>query len=160
MKLFLGLLLGVFFFFGPSLSEVRKNFEHASKSKEKASSFYNDLKSYQGNEATMSAYQGASEMLYSRYFGSKEAKKKLLISGSTKIDAAIKSEPKNVEIRLIRFILQENLPKAIAYNKNLIEDKKSIITLYSQQPKEVKVLVQKYSQQAKSFTATEKAKFN
>ncbi|OFM83277.1 hypothetical protein [Weeksella sp. HMSC059D05] len=160
MKLFLGFLLVTFIFFGSTLSEVRKKFEQASKSKEETISFYNALHSYKGKDATMLAYQGASEMLYSRYFGAKETRKKLLISGSSKIDAAIQSEPSNAEIRLIRFIIQENLPKVIAYNRNLTEDKKSILNLYSQQTKEVKILIKKYSQHSKGFTASEKEKFN
>ena len=160
MKFFLSLLLVSFFYVAPNLVDVRTMFEKAANNKENTQKLYQELEDYQQKNQTILAYKGASEMLYSRYNGNKEIKKKLLTNGSNLIENSIKSDPKNIEIRLIRFILQENLPKAIHYNKNFVEDRQLIVNQYKNQTKEVKSLIKKYSKQSKTFTAKDKANFN
>lgn len=159
MKTFLGLLFSLMFFSSPNLADVRSFFENAANNKANTQKLYLELADYNQKNQTILAYKGASKMLYARYNGNKESKRKLLIDGSNLVDNAVKSEPKNLEIRLVRFILQENMPKAVAYNKNLAEDRKMIVEQYSNQTAEVKNLIKKYSQVSKTFTTSDKSKF-
>ena len=51
--------------------------------------------------------------------------------GKLLLDTAIKKDPSNAEFRFLRFILQENCPKALHYNANLQEDKMIICEKYN-----------------------------
>jgi hypothetical protein len=39
------------------------------------------------------------------------------------MEAAIKSDPKNLEVRLMRLITQESVPKFLGYYQNIKEDR-------------------------------------
>ena len=101
MKTFLGLLFSLMFFSSPNLAEVRILFENAANNKINTQKLYTELDDYNPKNQTILAYKGASKMLYARYNGNKESKRKLLIDGSNLVDNAVKSEPKNLEIRLV-----------------------------------------------------------
>jgi hypothetical protein len=46
------------------------------------------------------------------------------------LSEAIKKEPKNLEIRFMRYICQEKTPSFLGYKENLEEDKKFILSEY------------------------------
>ena len=76
------------------------------------------------------------------------------------INNSIKKDSKDVENRLIRLIIQENIPKFIKYNQNIQEDKTFIVENYSSAPKEVKTLVKSYAKKYNTFTAQQLKKLN
>ena len=43
--------------------------------------------------------------------------------GKNTMEAAIKSDPKNLEVRLMRLITQESVPKLLGYYQNIEEDR-------------------------------------
>lgn len=81
-------------------------------------------------KAEMSAinkvYLGA--LLTKRAEGLKDVKQKIATfkSGVEMIENVIAENPKNIEFRFIRYIIQENAPKILKYNTNMLEDEKFI----------------------------------
>ncbi|WP_291120984.1 hypothetical protein [Empedobacter sp. UBA7248] len=160
MKTLLSIFLSVSFFFGLTLPELRIDFENASKSSNNVSILYNKLDDYSGDNQTIIAYKGASKILKARYIKDKETKKQYFTDGATLINNSIKKDSKDVENRLIRLIVQENIPKFIKYNQNIQEDKAFIVENYSSAPKEVKTLVKSYAKKYNTFTAQQLKKLN
>ncbi|HAR73594.1 MAG TPA: hypothetical protein DCR77_09370 [Flavobacteriaceae bacterium] len=160
MKTLLSIFLSVSFFFGLTLPELRIDFENASKSSNNVSILYNKLDDYSGDNQTIIAYKGASKILKARYIKDKETKKQYFTDGATLINNSIKKDSKDVENRLIRLIVQENIPKFIKYNQNIQEDKTFIVENYSSAPKEVKTLVKSYAKKYNTFTAQQLKKLN
>lgn len=152
MKFLASILFSITFFFGLTLSELRTDFENAAKSAKNADILYNKLDDYSGNNQTIVAYKGASVILKARFVKDKATKKKYFTDGATLINDAVKNDSKDVENRLIRLIIQENIPKFIKYNQNIQQDKQFIVDNYNSAPKEVQTLVKTYAKKYNTFT--------
>ena len=50
--------------------------------------------------------------------------------GKKTLDSAVKSDPKNLEIRLMRLITQEKAPRILGYNQNISEDRSFLVKEY------------------------------
>lgn len=152
MKFLASILFSITFFFGLTLSELRTDFENAAKSAKNVDVLYNKLDDYSGNNQTIVAYKGASVILKARFVKDKATKKKYFTDGATLINDAVKNDSKDVENRLIRLIIQENIPKFIKYNQNIQQDKQFIVDNYNSAPKEVQTLVKTYAKKYNTFT--------
>jgi hypothetical protein len=126
-------------------SEVRLSYRKATQSKEGAFAFYEMVKDHKNSDApVLAAYKGAGLMLLARYepLTQRAAKVKEAVEW---IENALKKDPDDIEIRLIRLSVQEHLPKMLGYHKNREEDrdfiKKSYPTL---QDKELKQMIDGY----------------
>ena len=73
----------------------------------------------------MVAYKGAGKMLLARYEPLTKRKPKIK-EAIEWIESAVKRDSDNVEIRLIRLSVQENLPKFLKYNDKIEEDRKFV----------------------------------
>jgi hypothetical protein len=128
MNLFVSIFFSLFFFLNQGLPELREQYINASKSKESTDVFFNLVSKYNNDNATFLAYKGAAITLKSK-FASKSERKELFVQGVTMVEKAIKKEPNNAEVRLIRLSIQENTPKILKYKSNIDEDKKVISNL-------------------------------
>lgn len=107
-------------------SEIRTSYRAATESEAKAKAFYELVDgTTSSDKAEMMAYKGAGITLLARFepLTKRSAKVK---SGIKWIDDAIKKSPNNVEVRLIRLSVQENLPKMFKYNTHIESDRKFI----------------------------------
>lgn len=154
----LAILTAFSFFVMQNLTEIRDAYYDASTSKKSAEKFYNELSKYNKNSAVVLAYKGAAFALKSKYTFNKKDKKDFFVSGVKLIENAVKEEPQNIEIRLVRLSIQENTPKFLKYKSNLEEDKKLILLGYEKQPKELKECVKKYVAHSNVFTEGDKLK--
>lgn len=102
------------------------------------------------------AYKGAATALKSRYATDVKTKKKLFIEGVTVVETALKNNPDNAEIRLIRLSIQENTPKILKYKARIGEDKKMLLDSFDQQAPSLKAYIKKYANQSKVFSEQEK----
>jgi hypothetical protein len=87
----------------------------------------------------------------------KNNRKALVKTGATSLESIIKSNPNNIELRLIRLSVQENIPKIVGYRGSIKDDKAFLINNYSKQNTTLKSYVKKFAMQSKSFTDTERA---
>jgi len=107
-------------------SEIRNSYHAATKSEEKAQSFYELVKDVtKSDKAEMVAYKGAAKALLARYEPLTKRKEKLK-EGIEWVEDAVAKSPKSAEVRLIRLSIQENLPKFLKYHQNIDEDRKFI----------------------------------
>lgn len=149
-------LLTISIFLQTDLRAVRSNFEKAESSKENTAILYKQLKDYSKNDPVLLAYKGAAYGLQARYMVDKKKKKELFIAGAKDIEAAVLASPDNIEIRLVRLIIQENTPKILKYKENITADKQMILTNFESQPKVVKDAIRRYATtRSKVFTAVD-----
>ena len=65
--------------------------------------------------------------------------------GKNTMEAAIKSDPKNLEVRLMRLITQENAPKLLGYYQNIEEDRNFLTRDYKKTAdNDLKIYIKEY----------------
>ncbi len=139
------------------LEEIRKLYPKANFSEINASLFASNLKEVTENdEAILIAYKGASIVMVSKFEKKMSTKINGLKEGTKWIEKAIANEPKNIEIRLIRLSIQENLPNIVNYKKNKIEDKNFILQHYKETSGSLSAYIKNFILQSKSFSNPEK----
>ena len=141
----------------PTLSEIRKLYPNASISENNAAELASKLASIDINDdKILLAYKGASIAIVSKYQKKVGDKIKKFKEGVKLVDLSITSESNNIELRLIRLSIQENVPKIVKYNKNIKEDVASILEHYKVQSPDLKEYLKKFILQSKSFSTQEK----
>lgn len=162
MKVIFSILFSITlaFFQSYNLADIRKMYVESSDSKVNATKFYDFMNKYSKNDETLLAYKGASIALKAKHTSGLKQKKEGFIKGVTILEAVIKSNPNNVEARLIRLSIQENTPKLLKYKANIDADKKQILLLFSKQTADLKEFIKKYANQSLGFTKAEKQQLN
>jgi hypothetical protein len=153
------LLTFVLIFSIPSsdLNKIRVEFKDASKNRANAEAFYELVQSkVYTDDAVYTAYDGASEVILSKYLDSNMEKLKFFKHGSEKIENAITEDGTNVEIRFVRLVIQVNSPAFLNYDKNIDEDKDYLLNHYSECSKSVKKMISEYASLSDSFSIEEK----
>lgn len=156
MKLIFSILLSFFSLIIQDLPDIREEYILASKSKENAEKFYLLMSKCGKETGVYQAYKGAAIALKSRYATDVKTKKKLFIEGVTAVEMALKNNPDNAEIHLIRLSIQENTPKILKYKARIGEDKKMLLDSFDQQTTALKAYIKKYANQSKVFSEQEK----
>lgn len=157
MKLILSLFTGLFLFFqSGDLEALRNAYSKANSSNEGAKSFIEVADSKSSSDPIIIGYKAAAEILEAKVTTEKNKRKSFVKSGATSLESVIKANPNNIELRLIRMSVQENIPKIVGYSKNLKEDKAYILSNYTKQNAALKVYIKKFAMQSKTMTATEK----
>ncbi len=157
MKLILSVFTGLFLFFqSGDLESLRNAYSKANTSNEGAKNFIDIADKSSSSDPLVKGYKAAAEILEAKVTTDKNKRKTFVKSGATDLETVIKANPNNLELRLIRMSVQENIPKIVGYNKNLKEDKIFILTNYSKQTSALKTYVRKFAMQSKTMTAAEK----
>jgi len=157
MKLLLTLLLWVSFAGAPDLVSIRKMYTDVSKSETNAKDFVAKLSGVSNtDEKILVAYKAASILLDSKFEKKLGEKIDRFKEGAKLLESTIASEPNNIEIRMIRLSIQENVPGITGYKKNIKEDKKYITAHYSEQNAVLKEYLKDFVLQSKSFDTKEK----
>ena len=158
MKLFVFIVFCIFSVISPpELSQLRKDYIAASGDKNLIDILAKSLTDVTTNDKPeFIAYKGALLAMQSKYAKGKE-RKELFKKGASLLEAAVVANPNNIEIRVIRLSIQENVPKLLKYNANISEDKEFILKNYRQTPsKGLKSFVKGYVLQSEGFTVSEK----
>jgi hypothetical protein len=157
MKLLIPFFMLFNFLSNPTIEEIRKIYPNASKSEAAAKEFTAKIASVStDDDKTLWAYKGASLTLIAKFSNNIPDKISNLKDGSKIIDGAAASEPNNIEIRMIRLSVQENVPKIVNYRKNKAEDKAFILAHYKDQTGNLREYIKTFIILSQSFTAAEK----
>lgn len=141
--------------FQGSTTGIRASFEVANTSVENAEVFYNaSLKL--SNSDLSNAYIGAALITKGKFEKGLKNKKQVIEKGASLLDKSVANKPKDVEIRLIRLIIQEHLPKIVKYKANMQEDKEVIVKNYATQSTDLKKWIANYAQKSAVFTAEDR----
>ena len=157
MKLIFSFLTTFILFFQSGLESLRESYAKANSSNANTEAFINIAEKASGSDAIIQGYKAAAQIMEAKI--TKNNRKALVKSGATSLEAIIKSNPNNAELRVIRMSVQENIPKIVGYNKNLKEDKTFILNNYSKQNSALKTYIRKFAMQSKTMTEAEKASF-
>ena len=153
----LSIIFFLFSFSNPTISEIRKLYPNAAIAENNANELVSKLASIDvKDDKTLLAYKGASIAIVSKYQKKVADNIKKFKDGVKLVEVAIATEPNNIEIRLIRLSIQENVPKIVKYNKNIKEDATFIIEHYKEQSPDLKDYIKKFILQSKSFSTQEK----
>lgn len=157
MKFILSLIFGLMFSIGSiSLENLRDFYPLASASKASADKFRNMVAKATGADPAVTAYRSASKIIQAK-FEKGPARKPLLIEGIKGLEYVISRNPKNVELRVIRLSVQENLPKIVGYNTKIAEDKGVIVRNYPFQNAALKQFIRDFAAVSKTMSPNEKA---
>lgn len=109
MKLLLTLLLLVNFAGNPDLAAIRKMYADVTKSENNAKEFVAKLSGVSNNDdKILVAYKAASILLESKFEKKLGEKIERFKEGAKLLEATIKSDPSNIEMRMIRLSVQED----------------------------------------------------
>jgi hypothetical protein len=151
------LVLFLFLFSNPSITEIRKLYGNVLNSESNAKEFASKLNEVSKEDnKTLVAYKGASLAILSKLEKKVSDKSKKFKEGSSLIEYAVANEPNSIEIRMIRLSVQENVPKIVNYRGNKKEDKKFLLDHYKEQTGILKVYIGDFIAQSKSFSVAEK----
>ncbi|RYJ43738.1 hypothetical protein [Flavobacterium beibuense] len=159
MKL-LAFFLSFFLLATQDLSSIRQNYISAATSEQEAEELYKSLEDINDTgDNTMVGYKAASLTLKAKYEKGLLNKKSLFTQGAKLLEAVIKRDADNYEVRLLRMSIQENAPKITGYNKDIEEDKKFLIKYYDSQKQDLKEFTKGFVTRSALFTKEEKAAF-
>jgi len=155
MKLIFSLITAFILFFQTDLEALRNSYAKANSSNANTEAFINLAEKQSGSDAVTSGYKAAAQIMEAKI--AKKNRKALVKNGATSLESIIKNNPNNIELRLIRLSVQENIPKIVGYRGSIKDDKAFLIDNYSKQNATLKSYVKKFAMQSKSFSDTEKA---
>ena len=84
----------------------------------------------QTNQPIYSAFLAVGQFFMAKHAFNPFKKMSYFNEGKEILDGAVKADPKNLEIRLMRLITQEKTPKFLGYTQNIIEDRNLLIKEY------------------------------
>lgn len=107
------------------LEAVRSAYLPAVKDKKLCSEMISKLKSEELSNVCL-AYLGGYQTLWANHVFSPISKLKTFNEGKKNIETAVKRDPSNWEIRLVRLSVQKNAPRFLGYHQNISEDESYI----------------------------------
>lgn len=155
MKLIFSFVAAIIFFFQSDIEAVRNSYAKANDSAANTENFIGIAEKQSGSDAVTLGYKAAAKIMEAKV--SKGNRKALVKTGATSLEAIIKSNPNNAELRLIRLSVQENIPKIVGYRGSLKDDKAFLLSNYSKQSAALKNYIKRFALQSKTITEAERA---
>lgn len=157
MNLIFSFVTAVMLFFQSGIESLRESYAKANASNANTEAFIHTAEKSSGSDAVIQGYKAAAKIMEAKI--TKHNRKALVKSGATSLETIIKSNPNNIELRVIRMSVQENIPKIVGYRGSLKDDKAFILNNYSKQNSTLKNYIKKFAAQSKTMTEAEKASF-
>lgn len=155
MKLIFSFITAFILFFQTDFEALRNSYSKANSSNENTQAFINTAEKQSGSDAVTNGYKAAAKIMEAKI--AKQNRKSLVKTGAVSLESIIKSNPNNIELRLIRLSVQENIPKIVGYRGGLKDDKAFILSNYAKQNAAMKSYIKKFAVQSKTMSDTEKA---
>ncbi len=109
------------------LPEIRNMFNEAIKSESSREKFCRLMAKQPTKEPIMLAYKGTAKALEAKVGWNPLSRIANLKEADRLFERAIAQEPRNIEMRFLRFSMQFYIPKWLGLSDNLYEDKQTII---------------------------------
>lgn len=145
----------ILFFQNTDLETIRENYPTANLSQQNAEKFAKIVEKTPSSDAVIKGYKAASEIVSAKFMKGSE-RRNTVTSGIKSLENIITSNPNQIELRLIRLSIQENLPKIVNYSRKIQEDKSFILKNYEQQNNATKNYIKEFLKNSKSMSAAEK----
>lgn len=108
-------------------ANLRRHYELAAADKSAGEKFYKLLADYKDRDGLVLAYKGASEAIRARD-ASMFNKLTYVQDAAKTFEQAVSIDPRNPEIRFLRFSVESNLPAFLGLSKHVEEDKEMLLT--------------------------------
>lgn len=156
MNFFISTLLSLLMLSGITLGNVRNGFKTAKQSEENAIAF-NELmqKNMSIGTNVKLAYLGASEVMLADYGINIPQKISQFKKGRDMIESAVSAEPNNIEVRLVRLVIQDQIPRFLKYKDNIEEDKEFVLNNFSKSQASFQQYLEAMNKDLNIFTAEE-----
>lgn len=155
MKLIFSLLTALFLFFQSGLEPLRTGYAKANSSNASTEAFIALAEKTSGSDPVIQGYKAAAQIMKAKV--AKTNRKAIVKSGATSLESVIKAHPSDIELRVIRLSIQENIPKIVGYRGSLKEDKTYILNNYGKQSAALKNYIKRFAAQSKTITPQERA---
>ena len=155
MKLILSFIAAFVFFFQSDLETLRNSYAKANESNSNTQNFIDTAEKQSGSDAVTVGYKAAAKIMEAKI--AKSNRKSLVKTGATSLEAVIKNNPNNAELRLIRLSVQENIPKIVGSRGSLKDDKAFLLNNYTKQNTALKGYIKRFAMQSKTSTEAERA---
>ncbi|MFN3404474.1 MAG: hypothetical protein ACK40G_10300 [Cytophagaceae bacterium] len=109
-----------------NMNDLRLKYKASVENSALNDSLYEALKNF-GKPAVILAYKGGTEALKAKHSSNPYKKLQLLKNSLNTLAAAVAADPDNIEIRFIRYSIEDNLPAFLGMSEHLAEDKAAII---------------------------------
>ena len=113
---------------------LRRHYEQAAADKAAGEKFYQLLADYKDRDALVLGYKAAAEAIRARD-ASMFNKLSYVQDAARTFEQAVGLDPKNPEIRFLRFSVESNLPAFLGLSKHVDEDKELLLNAALSHPK-------------------------
>lgn len=137
------------------LKKVRSLFEQASESSEKTEKL--KQLTIKQNSALCKGYHGISYALSAKHAFNPYTKLNYVKKSLSLLNDAVLADNKEVEIRFLRFSVEENVPSVVSFVSHINEDKKFIIENLNNKHSYY-LVINAYMKKSKSLSTDEKTK--
>ena len=110
-----------------SLPELRQLYLEAVESEVKTQQFMNYMNSINHDDPLMHGYFASAQALVSKHASKPSDKLKNIRLAAQSFEAAISKNPKDAELRFLRFSVQHNLPRFLGFSGDLNDDLEVIL---------------------------------
>lgn len=117
----------VLFFSGPDVKKVRSLYILSVESKENTNKLLNEVRPHSGEWMICKGYEGVAHMILAKHSYNPYVKLNYFNKGKDLLEEAILKDSLNVELRYLRYNIQENAPFFLGYNQKLQQDRAFLI---------------------------------
>ena len=110
-----------------TIDDVRNKIFYSDFDLEKSIALISEINTLNIGEPIVRAYEGATEMLAAKHSWNPISKISFMKDGVNNINEAVIGDGANIEIRFLRFYIENSLPHYLGLSKNIEIDKKVII---------------------------------
>lgn len=131
----LGIVLLIMFnqiMFSQNLDEFRNLIKSAEKSEQAAKTLIekSTVAHKNTNEPIFRGFLAVGNFFMAKHVFNPLKKMSYFKEGKNNLENAVNADPKNIEIRMMRLITQENIPRILGYNQHIKEDREFLIKEY------------------------------
>ncbi|MEM7162299.1 MAG: hypothetical protein AAF487_07635 [Bacteroidota bacterium] len=116
----------------PKVAGIRNTFYALTLDSENTAEKLEELRQIKERNGLMTAYEAAMEALMAKVAWNPLSKIGHVKKSQEIFDKAIEMDPRNVEIRFLRFSVEWHIPRWLGYSKNLQSDKDFIMNRYTE----------------------------
>lgn len=127
MKFLLIFLLLLHFPQNNDLTRIRILYDMAAEERSAAKELLQMTEDYPAEDPVLFGYQGAAHMMMAKHVINPISKMSHFNKGKKIFTEAIASDPRNLELRFLRFAVQSEAPAFLGYKENIDEDKKILL---------------------------------
>lgn len=119
------ILLFVFLLFNynPDLKKIRYLYISSVESKANTEKLLNEVQAQSGQWMICKGYEGVANMILAKHSYNPYAKLSYFNKGKLLLEEAIAKDSLNIELRYLRYNIQENAPFFLGYNQKLDSDR-------------------------------------